>query len=177
MTLTPKEAKLQATMTGAYNDFAGGLNKHSFFKVNNREISEDLVQDTYMKTWAYLVKGGEIDLMKAFLYHTLNCLIIDEYRKKKPMSLDVLLEKGYEPGANDTERMINTLDGKTALLLIAQLPTKYQIILKMRFVDSLSLAEMSVATGQTKNAMAVQVHRGLEKLKILHAHEQETSII
>ncbi len=38
----------------------------------------------------------------------------------------------------------------------------------MRYVEDMSFAEMSLATGQTKNALAVQVHRGLAKLKILY---------
>lgn len=32
--------------------------------------------------------------MKAFPYHVLNNLIVDEYRKRKTASLDDLLEKG-----------------------------------------------------------------------------------
>jgi RNA polymerase sigma-70 factor (ECF subfamily) len=159
-------------MSDAYTDYAKDLNRHSFFKVHDLALSEDLVQDTFSKTWSYLVKGGEIDLMRAFLYHTLNCLIIDEYRKRKGVSLENLLEKGFEPGVLDTEEMINKLDGKTAFLLIGQLPEKYQKIIKMRYAQSLTLAEMALITGQTKNAMAVQVHRGLEKLKILYSHSE-----
>ncbi|MEK7602374.1 MAG: RNA polymerase sigma factor [Patescibacteria group bacterium] len=165
-----KAKDLEDTMTGAYNDYEKALNRHSYFKVHNHELGEDLVQDTYMKTWAYLLKGGKIELMRAFLYHTLNCLIIDEYRKKKSSSLDVLIDKGFEPGTSDTERLVNALDGKAALLLIARLPPKYQIIMHMRYIQSLSLSEMSEVTGQTKNAMAVQVHRGMEKLKVLYHH-------
>jgi len=159
---------MRVTMSDAYNDYGKGLNKHSFFKVHSHELGQDLVQDTFLKTMRYLVKGGKIDLMRAFLYHTLNCLIVDEYRKRKTTSLDVLLEKGFEPSAGDTEQLINALDGKTALLLIQRLPFKYQKIMRMRFTQSLSLEEMSLVTGQSKNAMAVQVHRGIEKLRVLY---------
>lgn len=106
--------------------------------------------------------------MKAFLYHILNNLIIDEYRKHKTTSLDVLIEKGFEPVSNDSERIFNMLDGKAALLLIQRLPVAYQKVMRMRFVQDLSLQEMSLITGQTKNTIAVQVHRGLAKLRILY---------
>ena len=112
--------------------------------------------------------------MRAFLYHTLNCLIIDEYRKRKGVSLDSLVEKGFEPGVLDTEEMINKLDGETAFLLIEKLPIKYQKVIRMRFTQSLTLSEMALITGQTKNAMSVQVHRGLERLKILYKHLDHT---
>ena len=39
----------------------------------------------------------------------------------------------------------------------------------MRYVDDLSLEEIACATGKTKNAIAVQLHRGLEKLKLLYS--------
>lgn len=165
-----EQAEMNTTMTLAYNDHQSGLCKHSFFKVNNRQLSEDLVQDTFMKTLSYLSKGGKIGTMKAFLYHALNCLIIDEYRKRKTTSLDALLENGFSLGGDDSERLVDALDGKSAFLLIARLPEKYQKVMRMRFTQNLSLTEMSLVTGKTKNAMAVQVHRGLEKLKLLYAH-------
>lgn len=92
-----KEKQQQSLLTSAHHEYEKGLNAHAFFKVNNRATGEDLVQETFMKTWVYLVKGGKIDVMKSFLYHILNNLIVDEYRKRKTSSLDVLLEKGYEP--------------------------------------------------------------------------------
>jgi len=134
-------------------------------------MSDDLVQDTFMRTWRYLAKEGKIDVMKSFLYHILNNLIVDEYRRRKNTSLDVLLQKGYEPSIDPRERLINVLDGKAALLLIARLPVKYQKVMRMRYVQNLNLKEMSLITGESKNTIAVQLHRGLEKLKILYTHD------
>ncbi|MDD4988985.1 MAG: RNA polymerase sigma factor [Candidatus Pacebacteria bacterium] len=161
---------IEEKITQAYNDYQKGLSKYSFSKLNNRAIGEDLVQDTFMKTWTYLVKGGKIDAMKAFLFHVLNNLIVDQYRKKKTASLDVLMEAGFEPKAPDSERLFNTLDGKAAQLLIEKLPSTYQKVMRMRYIQDLSLSEMSHQIGQSKNAIAVQLHRGLEKLKVLHEH-------
>lgn len=167
--MTPKQKKQrQVILAGAHHDYQKGLNAHAFFKVNDRAISEGLVQDAFMKTWSYLVKGGKVDVMKAFLYHILNDLIIDEYRKHKTTSLDLLLEKGFEPSTGNSERLLNALDGKAALLLIQRLPKKYQKVMRMRYVQDLSLEEISLITGQSKNTVAVQAHRGLGKLKLLY---------
>ncbi len=129
-----------------------------------------------MKTWVYLLKGGEIDTMKAFLYHILNNLIIDEYRKSKTESLDALLEKGFEPRTETTEQLINMLDGENALTLISHLPPAYQKVMRMRYVQDLSLKEMAEITGQSRNTMAVQAHRGLEKLKILYENQNNKKL-
>ena len=84
-------AQLQGVLAIAHSDYEKGLNARAYFKVSNRELGEDLVQQTFMKTWIYLTKGGEVKNMKAFLYHILNNLIIDEYRKKKAFSLNFLM--------------------------------------------------------------------------------------
>ena len=112
------EIKRQLTMSKAHGDYEKGLNTHAFFRVNDRALSQDLVQDTFMKTWKYLVKGGKVDVMKAFLYHILNNLIVDEYRKRKTVSLDKLLENGFEPSTASSGRLIDVLDGKTAFVFI-----------------------------------------------------------
>ena len=106
--------------------------------------------------------------MEAFLYHVLKSLIIDEYRKKKTTSLDILLDKGFDPTSDDTHRLVDMLDGKQAADLIAQLPAVYQRVMRLRHMQDLSLKEISLITGQTKNAVAVQAHRGMEKLKEIY---------
>jgi RNA polymerase sigma-70 factor (ECF subfamily) len=164
-----REKKLQKILTVAHHGYEKGLSARAFFKVSNHATSQDLVQETFLKTWSYLVKGGKIIIMKAFLYNTLNNLIVDQYRKHKTTSLDFIVEKGFEPtGDDDFGRLYNLLDGKRALLLIARLPKKYQKVMRMRYVQDLTLKEMSIITGQSKNTIAVQAHRGLEILKLLY---------
>jgi len=162
---------LEAKLTLAHNDYEKGLNARAFFKTHSHALGEDLVQDTFLKTWKYLIKGGKIDIMKAFLYHVLNNLIIDEYRKHKTISLDVLIEKGLEPKIDDSARLFNTLDGKAALLLINHLPKKYRKVMKMRYLKDMSIEEISLIIKQPKNTITVQMHRGLKKLKILYKNK------
>ena len=167
--LNKKETREQkAVLTTAYKDFNKNLNSHAYFKVNSHSIGQDLVQNTFLKTWNFLLKGNKIVMMKAFLYHILNNLIIDEYRRRKVSSLDVLLEKGFEPAAESAEDAINIFDGKKAITQIKSLPKKYQEVMLMRYVKGLSLKEISDITGQSKNTLSVQLHRGLIKLKKLY---------
>ena len=163
-----KELKMKDILTLAHHDYEKGLNARAFFKVSDRATSQDLVQNTFIKTWSYLIKGGKIDIMKAFLYHVLDNLIVDQYRKHKTSSLDFLIEKGFEPAVEEEEHIFNLLDGKKALLLIAHIPKKYQKIMRMRYVQDLTLKEMSLVTGQSKNTISVQAHRGLEIIKSLY---------
>ncbi len=155
-------------LTAAHDDFSRGLFRYANLKTSNTALSEDLIQATFTKTWIYLENTGKIDLMRAFLYHVLNRLIIDEYRKHKAVSLDVLTEGGLELAAIQSGNLFNLIDGKALALLIGKLPEKYRGVITMRYMEDLSLKEMSARTKESQNTMSVQVHRGLARLKSLY---------
>ncbi|MBY0310277.1 sigma-70 family RNA polymerase sigma factor [Patescibacteria group bacterium] len=166
-----KTHKIQGEITMACDNYERALIRRALYKTNDYEMSKDLVQTTFLKTIQYLRKGGRIDMMRSFLSHILNALIVDEYRKKKPVSLDALLENGFEPGFDDSKSTENIIDGEQIIFLIPQLPRKYAEVIQMRYLKSLSLKEMALLTGQSENTVAVQVHRGLVKLRKLYIGE------
>ncbi|HEY9584067.1 MAG TPA: RNA polymerase sigma factor [Candidatus Paceibacterota bacterium] len=159
---------LEALLVSAHKSYEKELSSYAFFKIKDPAISKDLVQSTFLKTWAYLIRKGKVELMRPFLYRILNNLIIDEYRKSKTTSLDILLDKGFEPATDESERMLNVSDGGKVKKMVDDLPEKYQKVLRMRYIQGLSIKEMAVITNQSKNTVAVQAHRGLEKLKLLY---------
>lgn len=159
-------------LTAAYNEHIEGLSLHVLFKLHNEGLREDLVQDTFVKAWKYVINGGTIKQMKPFLYHILNHLIIDEYRKRKTLSLDELREKGFELGFDDSDQLLDIMDGKRASLLIEGLPLKYSRIMKLKYLQNLSQDEISKRTGLSKNTIAVQSHRGLLKLQKIYMRRQ-----
>lgn len=161
------EQRRRELFTIAYRQHAPELIRHARSMVNDYETSEDLVQDAFVKAWLYLVRQGKINTMRAFLHHILNNLIVDGYRKHKTSSLDRLLEHGYEPYTDDSDRLLDILDGRRAFKLIDRLPRTYQEVLRMKYERSLTYKEISKLTGQQQNTIAVQVHRGLEKLKTM----------
>jgi RNA polymerase sigma-70 factor, ECF subfamily len=166
---------IKGELTVAHDDFKGALLRRAQFKTSDREVSEDLVQTTFLKTLLYLQRGGKIDMMRSFLNHVLGDLIIDEYRyrKNKVISLDTLMESGYEPSSSYEEKNISVLDGQGVVVLIPKLAPKYELVIRMRYLQGLSLKEMALITNQTQNTVAVQVHRGLIKLRKLYDEQTQ----
>ena len=156
----------------ACEEYSDALFRYSFYKISDREAAKDLVQETYAKTWSYLAKGGEeIKNMRAFFYRTLNNLIIDEYRKKKTISLDQMAEAGFDPEWNNPENQEDKLDGEKAIAMLRHIPPMYQEVIFMRYVEDLTLKEIASITGESENAVAVKVHRGLKKVKKVYDKE------
>ena len=160
--------ELDATLTKAHKEYEKGLRHYSIARLHSPEMADDVVADAFMKTWVYLKKGGKITLMKAFLYHITNCLIVDQYRKRKTVSLDILSESGFEPSVDDSNRLLDTIDGQEAVRLMDYLPEKYKKVLSLRYLRNLSIKEIAQKTHQSDNTVVVQIHRGLKKLKSLY---------
>ncbi|MGM0482572.1 MAG: RNA polymerase sigma factor [Patescibacteria group bacterium] len=154
-------------MARAYRDNEQMLLRRSFYKISDRDLADDLVQTTFLKTWKYLLKDKQIDSVRGFLFHVLDRLIIDEYRKKKQISLDSMMESGFQVEFDNSERLFDQLDGKAAILLIPLLEDKYEKVISMRFEEEMTIKEIAKATQQPDNTVVVQIHRGIDKLAIL----------
>ena len=160
------EADIEKEFIEACEVHSDALFRYCFFKISDREIAKDLVQETFMKTWNYLTKGEKIGNLRAFFYRTLSNLIIDEYRKKKAVSLDNLQEKtGFDQGFDEEEILEDKIDAEKALLLLHQIGEDYKDIIVMRYVQELSIKEIAEIINESENTVSVKIHRGLKKVK------------
>lgn len=157
--------KVEKEFLKAYELNSDALYRQCFFKVHDSELARDIVQETFTRVWDYLAKGKEVLNMKAFLYKTLNNLIIDEYRKKKATSLDLMSEDGFDPEAPEGSSAHERFEGQKALEFIDKLPEPYKEAVFLRYVNGLELKEISEVTGEAENTVSVHVHRGLNKLR------------
>lgn len=157
----------------AYND---ELFRHAAMRLPDREKALELTQEAFLRAWDYLQKGEEIRELRPFLYRTLRHLIIDEYRRKKSVSLEAMVEGTENPDveallpsdeSNTLESAIERFEGKRALKALEQLPDAYREALSLRYVEGLSPREISDIVGESENAVSVRIHRGLKKLKVL----------
>jgi RNA polymerase sigma-70 factor, ECF subfamily len=167
---------LQNTFLEAYNEHSNAVFRYCFFKVSDRELAKDLMQETFTKTWSVAIKERtHVDSIKGLLYKIAGNLIIDEYRRRgrrgQTPSLDTLSEEGFDPSFDDTDSLIDIIDGKEAIQLIQRIKEPYGEAVFMRYVQSLTLEEIAEATGESENTISVRVHRGLAILKKLFNHE------
>ena len=149
----------------AYDEYSDGLFRYAMFKTSNRELALDIVQDTFTNTWEYMIKGGNIKNLRAFLYKTLGNKIIDSYRKKQSESLDTMLEGGYDIGFDDRQRMEEFLQGEKVWEKVTELSDVHVEIITLRYMNDLSISEIADMLGQSENNISVKLHRALEKLK------------
>src|SRR3989344_8504478 len=149
----------------AYDELSEAIFRHCWFRIGDREKAKDLMQDTFTRSWQYISEGTKVNNLRPFLYKVANNLIIDEYRKKKELSLDRLMAEGFEQGFDEKKTTEQGIDAKLAIRVINQLDEKYREVVLMRYVDELSPKEIAEITGDSDNNISVRIHRGIKQLK------------
>ena len=158
----------------AYKLHADALFRFSFFKLSDREKAKDIVQDTFVRYWEYVAADGQVDNVKAFLYRIANNAIIDNHRKKKEISLDILEEDGFDPMDTESHHtMARSLDSKRALELVNNLKDKEREVILLRYVEGLSVKEIAEVLDERENTVSVKIHRALKELQDMFDKQQE----
>lgn len=152
----------------AYDKYADGILRHAYFRIGNRELAEDLTQDTFFKVWNRISKNNEnIKNFKTFLYKVADNLIIDYYRKKPriPVSIEKINPESAACNPNqvrEAEKIINKSAIEKSLM---ELDEKYREIIIYRYINDLTIKEICEITGKSANSVSVIIFRGLKLLK------------
>lgn len=157
----------------AYDKYSDSIFRHCYFRVFDSEKAKEIMQETFTRTWEFIVNGNNIENLRAFLYKVANNLIVDSTRKKKEISLEKLSEQGFDPGFEDKDKLQDIIDGKAAIATVKKLDAKYREAVLMRFVEGLSPKEIGNILGETENTISVRIHRALKQLReLINHHEQ-----
>lgn len=152
----------------AFDEYSDAIFRYCLLRTGDRELSKDLVQSAFTKTWDYLYKGKEVDNMKNFIYKVASNLVIDYYRTKKAQSLEALMEDentNFEPMATENISIEEKADLSSIFRLIREIPKEYREVVELRYVEGMSFKDIAKITKESENAARVRVHRALEKLK------------
>jgi len=156
----------ESEFLAAYDRFADALFRHCFFRVYDRERARDLVQETFVRTWEYVAKDKDIENIRAFLYRVANNLIIDESRRKRALSLDELLEKGFDPAGHDSSEDIQTeLDTQAVVKALDGLKDESKELVIMRYIDGFGPKEIADIIGLSENVISVRLNRAVKELR------------
>ena len=137
----------------------------------NRELAEDLFQETWIRV---LERGHQYDGRHEFstwLYAVARNLTLDYLRKKRPLSLDGLMEDEehapLEPA--DTrpmawEVMQQQEQAERVNAALVGIPVEYRETVILRFQEGLALDEIATVTGAPLGTVKSRLYRGLNML-------------
>lgn len=160
-----RETFTERDLEELYERCGDAVFRHCLFRVSDREIAKDMVQEVFVRFWKYSQKGESVRNSKALLYRIANNLIIDHYRTRKfNSSLEEVNERGLA-GYTSEEGIIARSEVGQLYVLLERLEEKDRSIFVMRYIDELSPREIGKVLGKSENSVSVHIHRVVKKIK------------
>ena len=147
--------------------------------VRNRELAEDLFQDTFIKVVNTLRSGNyrEEGKFSQWIMRIARNLIIDHFRKSQKMSFvennyDSDIFDGFsEPSMSIEQAIITKQIHESLLCLVTLLPVEQREVLKMRLYQDMSFKEIAAQTNVSINTALGRMRYAILNLRKL-AHEK-----
>jgi len=152
-----------------YDYYITPIYRFIFFKVSVREDAEDLSSEVFLKVWNHLIEDGheEVRSFTGLIYKVARNSVIDYYRKKS-LHPEQSLE-AVELPRGDNNREMTKVEAKyeadNIMKNLEHMKQSYREVIQLRYIDELSITEISEILGKKKTNVRVTLFRALKLLK------------
>ncbi|GAB0171369.1 RNA polymerase sigma factor SigW [Lysinibacillus sp. CTST325] len=174
--------KIKQVLKGDQNAFADivSLYQHKLYQVcyrmlGNKQESEDIAQEAFVRAYMNLHTFDQKRKFATWLYRIATNLCIDRIRKKKPdyyLDAEVAGTEGLDMysqiAAADQlpEEQIEQMELQDRIQYeIGRLPDKYRSVIVLKYIEELSLQEISEILDMPLGTVKTRIHRGREALR------------
>ncbi|MBB6454003.1 RNA polymerase sigma-70 factor (ECF subfamily) [Salirhabdus euzebyi] len=143
--------------------------------LGNIHEAEDIAQEAFIRAYTNIHSFDETRKFSTWLYRIATNLSIDRIRKKKPdyfLDAEVPGTEGltmYSQLSTDEplpEDEVESLELQSYIQKqVMTLPEKYRSVITLRYIDDLSLLEISEILDMPMGTVKTRIHRGREALR------------
>lgn len=138
----------------------------------NRELAEDLTSQCFLR-FAKEISSKDVENPKAYLFGIAKNLMLDFLRNKYKLDEQVLDEELEI--VEEEEPEIHILEHLEKIL--PELPVKQAEVLRLRFIEKLSLSEIAQKLAKNVNYVSTTQKRGFQSIrKLLGCTDDTTNI-
>ena len=183
MSILPDNILIQQYLNGDNDSFEILLTKYKqriysfiYSKIKDRDIADDVFQDTFIKVIQTLKKGAynEEGRFVSWVMRIAHNLIIDHFRRQQRMPMydtydheqDVFYRLS-EPSKNIEDMIIDSQIKSDITALMLELPENQYEVLKMRLFQDMSFKEIAERTNVSINTSLGRMRYGLINLRKL----------
>lgn len=145
-----------------YNDNASFIKYYILSLCRNRHMAEDIVQETFYKTFLFIKRFECVQINRQWLIKTAHNTFIDHYRKQKndkgAVSFEVIEE------INSLSREIGVYEksyeeSMLVIKVISELPVSYRTIILLKDHYGFTIKEIASTLGYSESNAKVVLHR------------------
>ncbi len=160
----------QSEIETMYEGFFDIIYKFFYFKILSKEVAEDLTSETFIQFVKGLKEDKEIENLKAYLFGIAKIIFIN-YLKQKYKDAIPFSQIGddFEDFLVETvrERDNSPSQEDTLMKFMDKVPSAQREVLRLRFLEKLSLKEICDKMNKDMNYVKTTQKRGLKSLKQL----------
>ncbi len=163
----------------AYSDIVN-LYQHKLYQIcyrmlSNKHEAEDIAQEAFVRAYINLHTFDQKRKFSTWLYRIATNLCIDRIRKKKPdyyLDAEVAGTEGLDMysqlSSNDKlpDDQVEQMELQDRIQYeISRLPDKYRSVIVLKYMEELSLQEISEILDLPLGTVKTRIHRGREALR------------
>ncbi len=143
--------------------------------LGNHHEAEDIAQEAFIRAYVNIARFNMELKFSTWIYRIATNLCIDRIRKKKPdfyLDAEVSGTDGltmYSQVAAETnlpEEDLESIELQEAIQrAISKLPEKYRTVIVLKYIEELSLNEISEILDMPLGTVKTRIHRGRESLR------------
>lgn len=148
--------------------YSDRIYRMAFRLMGNREESEDIVQEVYMKLWGLRNELDKYDSIEALSIRITRNLCLDNLRRRKTRQNALNLEATkQDDGHNETpEKSIERKEEKELVIsLITALPEPQRSLVHLRHIEEKEYDEIAAMVNMNVNAIRVSISRARKQMR------------
>ena len=174
--------RIKQVLKGDQNAYADIVNlyQHKLYQIcyrmlGNKQEAEDIAQEAFVRAYINLHSYDQKRKFSTWLYRIATNLCIDRIRKKKPdyyLDAEVAGTDGLDMysqiAANERlpEDVVTDMELQERIQYeISRLPDKYRSVIVLKYIEELSLQEISEILDMPLGTVKTRIHRGREALR------------
>ncbi|MCX6785468.1 MAG: RNA polymerase sigma factor [Candidatus Komeilibacteria bacterium] len=151
------------SFTLLFDKYSKKIYRFIYFKVSSKELAEDLASQCFLKVWEQIAGGQKIKSFQAWLYRIARNLIVDYYRSREREELPLIYQEETEDEVKfDPDENLNREQLEKLLFI---LKSDVREIIVLRFIEELSIKEISKIVDKSSANIRVIIHRALKELQ------------
>ncbi|MEO6230883.1 MAG: RNA polymerase sigma factor [Ferruginibacter sp.] len=188
MTTIDDQHYINLVIAGEPNAFAALVNRYkdmvftlALKMVRNREIAEEVAQDSFIKAYKSLGKFKGESKFSTWLYKVAYNTCLDSIKKNKKEQLTVTIDDYNEHQLATISDSVHGMEAKERSRMIQDclnlLPAEESFLLTLFYFEEQSLKEIATIMGIHSNHVKIKLYRGRQKLTTVLKEKLDTEII